>query len=98
VTVVPNPPPVTIGISRATIGATSQIFMNSEYGFGRYEVSAPEVLPPPQRFRLTFRLLQWRWMLTGITLPENITNLLADELITATKAPTAKYPLPAARG
>jgi hypothetical protein len=42
-------------------------------------------VPPRQRFDLKFRLLQWRWQLTGITLPEEIQNLLADELIKAMK-------------
>jgi hypothetical protein len=40
-------------------------------------------LPQQQRFGLTFRLLQWRWRLVGVTLPENIQNLLADELVKA---------------
>ena len=76
VTVVPSPPPGTVGISMNTIGTVWQTFGNSEYGFGRFEVSAP-----PQRFVLTFRLLQWRWQLADISLPETIQNLLADELI-----------------
>jgi hypothetical protein len=81
VTVVPSPPPGTVGISMNTIGTVWQIFGNSEYGFGRFEVSAPSALPQPQRFVLTFRLLQWRWQLADISLPETIQNLLADELI-----------------
>jgi hypothetical protein len=81
VPVLPDPPPGTVGISRSTIGTIWQIFGNSEYGLGRFEVAAPAVLPPQQRFRLTFRLLQWRWRLVAVTLPENIQNLLADELI-----------------
>ena len=85
VTVVPDPPPGTVGITRSTIGTIWQIFGNSEYGFGRFEVAGPAALPPQQRFRLTFRLLQWRWRLVGVTLPENIQNLLADELIKATR-------------
>jgi hypothetical protein len=52
---------------------------------GRFEVAAPAALPPQQRFQLTFRLLQWRWRLVAVTLPENIQNLLADELIKATR-------------
>src|SRR6266581_7946691 len=71
VAVVPGPPPGTVGISRSTIGTVWQIFENSEYGFGRFEVTGPAALPPQQRFRLTFRLLQWRWRLVGVTLPEN---------------------------
>jgi hypothetical protein len=85
VAVVPGPPPGTVGISRSTIGTVWQIFENSEYGFGRFEVTGPAALPPQQRFRLTFRLLQWRWRLVGVTLPENIQNLLTDELIKATR-------------
>jgi hypothetical protein len=86
VTVVPDgPPPGTIGITTNTLGTIWQIFANSEYGIGRFEVSAPTVLPPVQRFRLTFRLLQWRWQLVGVILPETIQNLLSDELVKATR-------------
>ena len=87
VTVVPNPPPGTVGISMNTIGTIWQIFGNSEYGIGRFEVSAPSALPQQQRFGLTFRLLQWRWQLSDISLPETIQNLLVDELIKTMKAP-----------
>ena len=67
------------------MGTIWQIFGNSEYGFGRFEVTGPAALPAQQRFRLTFRLLQWRWRLVGVTLPENIQNLLADELVKAAR-------------
>jgi hypothetical protein len=53
-----------------------QIFKNSEYGLDRFEVTAPSALPQQQRLRLTFRLLQWRWRLVAVTLPENIQKLL----------------------
>jgi DUF2939 family protein len=86
VTVVPDaPPPGTIGITTNTIGTIWQIFRNSEYGFGRFEVAGPAALPPQQRFHLEFRLLQWHWQLVGVTLPENIQNLLADELAKAAR-------------
>src|SRR5206468_12799233 len=80
---VPVPPPGTAGITTNTIGTFWQIFENAEYGFGRFEVAGPAVLPAHQRFRLEFRLLQWHWRLAGVTLPENIQNLLADELAKA---------------
>jgi Protein of unknown function (DUF2939) len=84
VTVVPDaPPPDTVGITTNTIGTFWQIFGNAEYGFGRFEVAGPAVLPAHQRFRLQFRLLQWRWRLVSVILPENIQNLLADELAKA---------------
>jgi hypothetical protein len=85
VTVVPDRPAGTVGITRSTIGTMWQIFANSEYGIGRFEVSAPAVLPPLQRFRLTFRLLQWRWQLVAVILPETVQNLLGDELAKATR-------------
>ena len=87
VTVGSDPPPGTVGITERTIGTTWQIFKNSEYGFARFEVAAPSVLPRQQRFRLTFRLLQWRWRLVAVTLPENIQNLLGDELAKALRTP-----------
>jgi hypothetical protein len=43
-------------------------------------VSAPALLPPLQRFRLTFRLLQWRWQLVAVILPETIQNLTYSEM------------------
>ena len=85
VTVVPGPPPGTVGITESTIGTIWQIFGNSEYGFGRFEVAGPAALPPQHRFHLEFRLLQWHWRLVGVTLPQNIQNLLADELARATR-------------
>jgi len=86
VTVVPDaPPPGTVGITTNTIGTIWQIFGNSEYGFGRFEVAGPAALPQQHRFHLEFRLLQWHWRLVGVTLPENIQNLLADELAKATR-------------
>ena len=89
-TVAPDPPRGTVGITGNTIGSIWQIFGNSEYGLGRFEVSAPASLPSSQRFRLTFWLLQWRWRLVGITLPEHIQNLLGDELAKAMRTPVQK--------
>jgi Protein of unknown function (DUF2939) len=84
VAVVPNSPPSgTVGITTDTIGTVWQIFGNSEYGFGRYEVAGPAVLLPQQRFHLELRLLQWHWRLVGVILPEDIQNLLVDELVKA---------------
>jgi hypothetical protein len=90
VTVVPTAPPGTIGISKNTIGTIWQVFENSEYGFARLQVSAPAALPPRQRFGLTFRLLQWRWKLSSLDLPESIEDQLADELIKVLKGPATR--------
>ena len=80
ITVVSDPPPGTIGITWNTVGTIWQIFGNSEYGLARFEVTAPFASHQQQRFRLTFRLFQWRWRLVAVTLPENIQKLLGDEL------------------
>jgi hypothetical protein len=87
VAVVPTAPSGTVGISNKTIGTIWQVFGNSEYGFGRFQVSAPAAVAPRQRFGLTFRLLQWRWKLSSVDLPESIQDLLADELIKMLKSP-----------
>jgi Protein of unknown function (DUF2939) len=90
ITVLSVPPAGTSGITRSTMGTIWQIFGSSEYGLGRFEVAGPAALPPQQRFLLTFRLLQWRWRLVGVILPENIQNLLADELVKALRMPAQK--------
>jgi Protein of unknown function (DUF2939) len=87
VAVAPDPPPGTVGISASTVGSIWQIFGDSEYGIGRFEVTMPASLPLRQRFHLTFQLLQWRWQLVGLILPDAIQNLLADELGKAMQAP-----------
>jgi hypothetical protein len=79
-----------VGISRKTLGNAWQIFAASEYGLARFNVSLPRELSGPQRFGLEFKLLQWRWRLTGLILPESIQNVLADELIKTMKAPTRR--------
>ena len=61
------------------------VFAVSEYGFARFHVSLPQSVSPPHRFGLTFKLLQWHWELTSMTLPESIQNLLADELAKVAK-------------
>ena len=85
--VVPEVPPGTIGISRKDLVNAWQVFAASDYGFARYSISLPQSVSPTYRFTLTFKLLRWHWELTSITLPESIQNLLADELVKATKAP-----------
>ena len=86
VAVVQDPPPSgTLGISTATLGTACQIFAASHHGIGRFEVSAPTILPAANRFRLTFHLLSWRWQLVGITLPESLRNLLAGAVIKAVR-------------
>jgi hypothetical protein len=85
VAVVPDVPKEAVGISSKTIGNAWQVYGASEYGLGRFNVSVPQSVARPHRFGLEFKLLQWRWQLTAIILPEGILNVLADELIKAMK-------------
>jgi hypothetical protein len=87
VTVVPEPPPGTIGISRAGAGSAWQLFAGADYGFARFNVSLPPSLPPQQRFDLGFRLGQWRWQLVHVGLPGPVLDVLADELAKHLKPP-----------
>lgn len=86
--VLPDVPSGADGISSKTVANVWQVYMASEYGLGRFNVLLPHSVARPQRFGLEFRLLQWRWQLTAITLPENIQNTLADELAKAIRVPT----------
>jgi hypothetical protein len=85
VTVVPEVPPGTIGISSKTLGNAWRVFEASEYGIARFSISLPQAVSPPHRFTLAFKLLQWRWELTSITLPVSTQSLLADELVKTMK-------------
>jgi hypothetical protein len=90
VTVVPEVPKDAVGISSKSLGNAWQVFVASEYGLGRFNVSLPQSLSPPRRFGFEFRLLQWRWRLTGLILPESVQNALADELAKILKAPARR--------
>src|SRR5258708_30193751 len=69
VPVLPNPPPSTVGITRSTIGTIWQIFGNSEYGLGRFEVAAPALVPPQPSFPLLFRAFEWGWRFVAVPPP-----------------------------
>jgi hypothetical protein len=90
VTVLPDVPRDAVGISSKSLGNAWQLFAASEYGLGRFNVALPRSLAPRQRFGLEFRLLQWRWRLTALVLPEGIRNVLADELAKLLKPPARR--------
>jgi hypothetical protein len=90
VTVAPEAPQDAAGISSRALGNAWQLFVTSEYGLGRFNVTLPQPLPRQNRFDLEFKPLQWRWRLTSLMLPEGIQNVLADELMKAMKAPARR--------
>jgi hypothetical protein len=79
-TVLPERPAGVSGLSTAAIGSAWDIFASGEYGIRRFEIEVPPSLPRERRFVLEFRLLQWRWQLTGVRMPEHLTVRLAEEL------------------
>jgi Protein of unknown function (DUF2939) len=79
-TVLPERPAGVSGLSSAAIGNAWQIFASAEYGIRRFEIEVPPSLPRERRFVLEFRLIQWRWQLTGVRMPQRLTIRLAEEL------------------
>jgi hypothetical protein len=61
-------------------GMAWNVLSNIEYGFGNFYISVPLEAAPADQFRLRLQVLQWRWKLTGIYLPQRIRAQLAQEL------------------
>jgi hypothetical protein len=79
-TVLPERPAGVAGLSTAALGNAWQVFAAAEYGIRRFEIEVPPSLPRERRFVLEFRLLQWRWQLTGVRMPGHLRTRLAEEL------------------
>jgi hypothetical protein len=79
-TVLPERPAGVAGLSTAAVGNAWQVFAAGEYGIRRFEIEVPPSLARERRFVLEFRLVQWRWQLTGVRMPEHLKVRLAEEL------------------
>jgi hypothetical protein len=55
-------------------------WLSSEYGLGRFSIWLPPGAAETDQFRRRMQLLQWRWKLTGIDLPEKLRDQIAEEL------------------
>lgn len=80
-TVLPDRPPGTSGLSAANLGNVWQVFAAAEYGLRRFEIELPPSLPRDRRVVLEFRLIQWRWQLADVKMPEHMRVRLAEALI-----------------
>jgi hypothetical protein len=87
VSVLPDRPRDAAGISLSALGSAWQLFAQSDYGVGRLDVAIPVTFQAERAFGLRFRLVQWRWRLSGIRLPDHILNLVVDEIIKSVKQP-----------
>jgi Protein of unknown function (DUF2939) len=83
--VLPDRPPGTAGLSTASLGSAWHIFAAAEYGIRRFEIELPPSLPRERRVGLEFRLINWRWQLAGVRLPEHLRVRLAEALINVLK-------------
>lgn len=64
-----------------------QIWLRSDYGIGNFYVRVPPDHPSPKQFQLHLRLIQWRWKLVGIQMPEELRLRLAQEWVKRERRP-----------
>ena len=67
-------------IPKLSLSTAWTAWLASDYGVGHFMVGLPAGAEPAEQFRLRMQLLQWRWKLTGIDLPERLRNQVAREL------------------
>lgn len=64
----------------ASLVATWRAWLNSEYRADYFSIRLPIDAPLTEQFRLRLQLIQWRWKLAGIDLPEALRMRFAREL------------------
>ena len=85
VTIVPEGARDGTGISVAALGTILDIFSHSEYGIGRFEITVPVRIPAERAFGLEMRLTQWTWRLATVRLPDQVSEILANEIAKSTR-------------
>jgi hypothetical protein len=56
------------------------VWLGSEYGLARVSIGLPANAEAVEQFRLRMQLLQWRWKIIGLDLPQKLRDQLAREL------------------
>jgi hypothetical protein len=79
--VLPDAAPTLQGLSPRALGSVWQIFVRSEQGLRRFDVTVPAGATRARQFTLSFRLISWTWKLSGVELPDELRVRLARELI-----------------
>ena len=64
----------------STLNLAWDAWLSSEYWFNRFSIWLPPGASQADQFRLRMQLLRWRWKITGIDLPEKLSNQIAEEL------------------
>jgi Protein of unknown function (DUF2939) len=67
-------------LREVSLSSAWRAWLSSDYGFGRFSVGVPVTAAPADQFRVRLQLLQWRWKLTGIELPDSVRDRFAREL------------------
>jgi hypothetical protein len=78
-----TPPSDARGLTTVDVGSVLQIYSAAKYRLRRFEVALPLSAPAERRFGLEFRLIQWRWQLADVRLPEHLRLQLAHALAKA---------------
>lgn len=76
-------PAEALGLSRRALGDAWQVFLNSEHGIDQFAISFPPDRPFTERFELQWRLRNFKWRLTAIRLPEQLTDRLVERIAKA---------------
>lgn len=63
-----------------SLSATWRAWLGTKYWADQFSIGVPVDLSPSEQFRLRLQLIQWRWKLTGIDLPEALRTRFAREL------------------
>ena len=64
----------------STLNLAWDAWLSSEYWFNRFSIWLPPGASQADQFRLRMQLLQWRWKITGVDLPEKLRDQIAGEL------------------
>lgn len=86
-----GPPPVGVsGLTTANLGSAWQIYSSARYGIRRFEIALPQSQPRDRRIELEFRIINWRWRLVDVRLPQHLRIQIAEMLIKAQKKGTQR--------
>ena len=67
-------------LSNFTLSNTWNAWLGSEYGLGRFSIGLPADDEEAEQFRIRMQMLQWRWKLVGLDVPQKLCDRLAREL------------------
>ena len=79
---VDRPPGVT-GLRWKELGTAWQLYISADYGVGEFRIALPTQQTPDKQFRIELTLARWRWMLSGIVLPQELQEHIVLRVIAA---------------